>query len=48
MAAVRGYEWPDEEIDRLRQVVEKALAMVDKLDSLPLRDVEPAIQYRMF
>ncbi len=47
MAALLGYDWTDEEIDRLFPLAEKSLALVDKLDALPLRDIEPAVEYRI-
>jgi Asp-tRNA(Asn)/Glu-tRNA(Gln) amidotransferase C subunit len=47
MAAFLGYNWADEEIEALLPQVEKSLEMVERLDALPLRDVEPALQYRM-
>lgn len=47
MAALLGYDWTDEEVDRLFPLAEKSLAMVEKLDALPLRDVEPAVEYRI-
>ena len=48
MAALLGYDWPEEEIDRILPVLEKSLEAVERLDASSLRDVEPAVQYRMF
>jgi Asp-tRNA(Asn)/Glu-tRNA(Gln) amidotransferase C subunit len=48
MAALLGYDWSDEELEALLPQVEKSLEMVERLDALALRDVEPALQYRMF
>lgn len=45
-AALLGFDWADEEIDRLLPLAERSLELVDRLDSLPLRDVEPAVEYR--
>jgi len=45
-AALSGFDWPDEEIERLLPLAERSLELVDGLDSLPLREVEPAIEYR--
>lgn len=45
-AALLGFDWADEEIDRLLLLAERSLELVDRLDSLPLRDVEPAVEYR--
>ncbi len=47
MAAFLGYDWADEEIEALLPQVEKSLEMVEQLDALPLRDVEPALQFRI-
>ena len=47
MARRQGYAWTDEEIDRLRPLVERGLALVGKLDSLRLSEVEPVLQYRI-
>ncbi len=47
MAALLGYNWSDEEIEALLPLVQKSLEMVDRLDGLALRDVEPALQYRI-
>ncbi len=46
-AALLGYEWSDEEIDRLYPLAERGLQLVDRLDSLPLHNVEPAVEYRV-
>lgn len=48
MAALLGYDWPDEEIERILPLVEKSLETVERLDASALRDVEPALHYRMF
>jgi Asp-tRNA(Asn)/Glu-tRNA(Gln) amidotransferase C subunit len=47
VAALLGYNWSDEEIEALLPQVQKSLEMVDRLDGLALRDVEPALQYRV-
>ena len=44
---LQGYDWTDEDLERLLPQLEKALELVERLDTLPLRDVEPAVQYRM-
>ncbi len=46
-ATVVGYDWTEEEIGRLFALAERSLAMVGTLDALALRDVEPAVQYRI-
>ncbi|MBI4560784.1 MAG: hypothetical protein HY724_01975 [Candidatus Rokubacteria bacterium] len=48
VAALQGYAWSDEELERLRPQVERGLALVEQLGALVPRDLEPAIQYRMF
>ncbi len=47
VAALLGYDWSDEEIEALLPQVAKSLEMVDRLDGLALRHVEPALQYRV-
>jgi hypothetical protein len=47
MAALQGYAWSDEELDRLRLQVERGLALVERLSALIPQDSEPALQYRM-
>ena len=47
MAALLGYDWPDEELEALLPQLEKSLEMMERLDALGLRDVEPALQYRI-
>lgn len=42
-----GFEWSDAELEAIRPAVEAMLAMLAKLDALPLLDVEPTTQYRM-
>ncbi len=44
---LQGYDWTDEDLERLLPQLEKSLELVERLDTLPLRDVEPAVQYRM-
>lgn len=45
-AVLLGYDWTDEEVDRLFPLAERSLELVERLDSLPLRNVEPAVEYR--
>ena len=47
MAELAGYSWTDEELQAIALLVERSLARVDGLESLPLRDVEPGIYFRM-
>jgi len=48
VAELQGYAWSDEELERIRPLVERGLALVEKLEGLVSQDLEPAIQYRMF
>ena len=44
---LQGYDWTDEDLEGLLPQLEKSLELVERLDTLPLRDVEPAVQYRL-
>ena len=48
VAKFQGYAWTDAEIERLRQQIDRGLALVEKLSALISKEVEPATQYRMF
>lgn len=48
MATLQGYGWSNAEIDPLLPQVARGLLLVERLRELPLSDIEPAIQYRMF
>jgi len=48
VAELQGYAWSAEELERIRPLVERGLALVEKLGGLVAQDLEPAIQYRMF
>ena len=47
MAELAGYSWTDEELQAIALLVERSLARVDGLESLPLRDIEPGVYFRM-
>ncbi len=47
IAALAGYAWTDEELRAIAPLVERSLALVERLESLPLRDVEPGIVFRI-
>ena len=47
-ARVAGFDWSDAELEALRPMVEASLRLLASLDDLPLADVEPTTQYRMF
>ena len=46
-ARVAGYAWNDDELETIRPVLERALAMLAELETLGLSAVEPATQYRI-
>jgi hypothetical protein len=48
MAALQGYAWSDAEIGALLRQVARGLLLVERMGTLPLSDIEPAIQYRLF
>ena len=47
MAELAGYAWTDEELQAIASLVERSLARVNGLESLPLRDVEPGVSFHM-
>lgn len=47
-ALLQGYAWSDAELETLLQPVTRSLRQVEKLETLSLREIEPAIQYRLF
>jgi len=48
VAALQGYAWSDEDLERIRPQVERGLALVERLAAAVPPEAEPAIQYRMF
>lgn len=42
-----GFELSEAEIEEIRGEVEQGLASIERLDELPLSDVEPAAIYRL-
>jgi hypothetical protein len=42
-----GFRWTDAELEAIRPAVERALESLEKLERLPLGDVEPPIHYRV-
>jgi hypothetical protein len=48
MAALAGFAWTDEELEAVRPTVERSLAVIEKLESVPLSETEPTTQFRMF
>jgi Asp-tRNA(Asn)/Glu-tRNA(Gln) amidotransferase C subunit len=47
-ARLAGFEWTDAELEAIRPMVEASLRLLAGLDELPLDDVEPTTQYRIF
>jgi hypothetical protein len=47
-AHLAGFDWPDAELEALRPALVRAREALERLETLPLADVEPAPQYRMF
>ena len=43
-----GFDWTDAELDAIRPMVEASLRLLAELEELPLEDVEPTTQYRIF
>lgn len=46
-ARLAGFDWPDAELDAVRPALARALELLARLEALPLREVEPATQYRV-
>ncbi|PYN55807.1 MAG: hypothetical protein DMD92_16590 [Candidatus Rokuibacteriota bacterium] len=48
-SAVRlaGFDWSDAELEAIRPILERTLALLAQLEALRLSDLEPATQYRM-
>jgi hypothetical protein len=47
-ARLAGFDWTDAELDAIRPMVEASLRLLAELEELPLEDVEPTTQYRIF
>lgn len=47
-ARLAGFDWSDAELEAIRPMVEASLRLLAGLEALPLDEVEPATQYRMF
>jgi hypothetical protein len=48
LASAQGLELTDDELATLLPLVRAGRAMIEALAALPLADVEPSCQYRMF
>ena len=46
-ARLAGFEWTDEELERIRPMVQASLRLLASLETLPLDAVEPTTQYRI-
>lgn len=47
IAAAGGFAWTDAELEPIRPAVERLLDALERLESLPLGDLEPTTQYRV-
>jgi hypothetical protein len=48
IARAAGFVWSDDELESLRPLISQARAAFQALQALPLHEVEPATQFRMF
>ena len=48
MAVAGGFAWTDAELESIRPAVERLLDALERLESVPLGEVEPTTQYRVF
>ncbi len=46
-AALGGFDWSDAELEPIRPAVARLLEALERLEQLPLGDVEPTTQYRV-
>jgi hypothetical protein len=46
-ARLAGFAWSDAELEAIRPLVEASLRLLAGLETLPLAEVEPTVQYRM-
>ena len=47
-ARLAGFAWTDAQLEAIRPMVNASLRLLAGLEDLPLDDVEPTTQYRMF
>src|SRR5262245_50976610 len=45
--AAAGFAWTDAELEPIRPAVERLLEALERLESLPLEELEPTTQYRI-
>jgi Asp-tRNA(Asn)/Glu-tRNA(Gln) amidotransferase C subunit len=46
-AALGGFVWTDAELEPIRSAVERLLEGLQRLEQLPIGDIEPTTQYRV-
>ena len=47
LARLAGFEWSEAELEALRPLFERSVALLRSLDDVGLGDVEPTVQYRI-
>ena len=47
MAALGGFAWTGAELESLRPAVERLLEMLERLEVVPIGELEPTTQYRV-
>ncbi|HKB26733.1 MAG TPA: hypothetical protein VKG64_16985 [Methylomirabilota bacterium] len=47
MTRLSGFDWSDAELEAVRPALARALELLARLETMPLREVEPATQYRV-
>jgi Asp-tRNA(Asn)/Glu-tRNA(Gln) amidotransferase C subunit len=47
LATLGGFTWSESELEAIRPALERALAGLERMERLPLAEVEPTTQYRM-
>ena len=47
-ARLAGFDWSDAQLEAIRPMVEASLRLLADLEAVPLDEVEPTTQYRMF
>jgi Asp-tRNA(Asn)/Glu-tRNA(Gln) amidotransferase C subunit len=46
-AALAGFDWSDADLEPIRPAVARLLESLERLEQLPLAEVEPTTQYRV-
>lgn len=47
VAALGGFAWTDADLEPIRPAVERLVEALERLESLPLGQIEPTTQYRV-